>query len=580
MTLKRIEIKNIKGISHKTFDLDIIPNRPSLLVAPNGFGKSSFTCAFNSLNSRRIKLDEENFFEKTTTNLPSLKIVYEKVDGEIIELVATDNSNTLSEEFDCFVIKNPIKAKGSSSYYGGGATAEILIETIELIKNVPNTANFDNYSVTEFRTRFGENSAILVNALTKNIFSNERLLKRIVESFTILDRANSKTFNQKLDKIIKDINSFSGTKKELIEWITNSKLTELKDISNYNSIWSIINELELELENEIEEYFIAVQIVWLFHKDRDKFKNACNYNLYKLEKEKFDGILSNFNTTWKKIKTTQTEGNLVVSFPKANEISNGQRDILTFISMLFKAKRVLKKKSNILIIDEVFDYLDDANLVTAQYYITKIIDEYKSDGKRLYPIILTHLNPLYFKNFAFSKQKTYYLDKSNIELNDNMRRLVVKRNDVKIKDEVSNKLFHYNPNKIDNKNEFIELGLPQSWGEETNFYDYINLEIEKYLLNESYDPFAVCCALRVKIEKNVFEKLEDSYKEKFLSTHKTRNKLEYADEVGVSSPESYYLLGIIYNEGMHWKEGVDNISPIASKLENLIIKKLIKDVFS
>ena len=34
------------------------------------------------------------------------------------------------------------------------------------------------------------------------------------------------------------------------------------------------------------------------------------------------------------------------------------------------------------------------------------------------------------------------------------------------------------------------------------------------------------------------------------------------------------------NEGMHWKENQDNISPIAAKLENLTIKKLIQDVFN
>jgi hypothetical protein len=47
----------------------------------------------------------------------------------------------------------------------------------------------------------------------------------------------------------------------------------------------------------------------------------------------------------------------------------------------------------------------------------------------------------------------------------------------------------------------------------------------------------------------------------------------------VSPPESYYLLGIIYNEGMHWRDNKDNISPIASKLENLVIKNMIKEIF-
>ena len=37
-----IEIEHIKGIQHKRFVLDISPNKPSLLVAPNGFRERFF----------------------------------------------------------------------------------------------------------------------------------------------------------------------------------------------------------------------------------------------------------------------------------------------------------------------------------------------------------------------------------------------------------------------------------------------------------------------------------------------------------------------------------------------------------
>lgn len=38
--IESIEIENVKGIKKRKFDLNIIPNKPSLLVAPNGFGKT------------------------------------------------------------------------------------------------------------------------------------------------------------------------------------------------------------------------------------------------------------------------------------------------------------------------------------------------------------------------------------------------------------------------------------------------------------------------------------------------------------------------------------------------------------
>lgn len=65
---------------------------------------------------------------------------------------------------------------------------------------------------------------------------------------------------------------------------------------------------------------------------------------------------------------------LVVEFPHADEISNGQRDVLTFIIQLLKFQSTLRNgKKYLLIIDEVFDYLDDANIIAAQYYLSNLL---------------------------------------------------------------------------------------------------------------------------------------------------------------------------------------------------------------
>ncbi|WP_420553917.1 hypothetical protein [Neptuniibacter marinus] len=53
MTIKKLIIENIKGFSSQSFELNIIPNKPSLLVAPNGFGKSSLAAAFLSLKQKK-----------------------------------------------------------------------------------------------------------------------------------------------------------------------------------------------------------------------------------------------------------------------------------------------------------------------------------------------------------------------------------------------------------------------------------------------------------------------------------------------------------------------------------------------
>ena len=205
----------------------------------------------------------------------------------------------------------------------------------------------------------------------------------------------------------------------------------------------------------------------------------------------------------------------------------------------------------------------------------------KKEGKNIYPLILTHLDPSYFKVFDFNNLKIYYLNKQQARKATNFERLIRARKDDSIKEDVSKYLLHYHTEEINKKNEFKSLKLEETWGEGNNFKNYINKEVEKYLKDkENYDPFAVCCAVRVKIEENVYNRLnKEEDKVLFLGTHETRKKLNFAESKGVPSPEIYYLLGIIYNKGMHWEEDKDNVTPIVNALTNLAIKQMIKEVF-
>lgn len=578
--LRTIEIENIKGIGHQRFALNILPNKPSLLVAPNGFGKSSFATAFNSMNSRRIDLKEDDYHQENDQLQPRIQIEYQRPDNSIINLNATNNTNTISNEIGYFVINSLLKPKGIGNQFGR-ASASLEIEDVVLVDRIPENISF-NYQYREIKNRFGNNGRVLPNANTA--LNNLKLVEKLSNNIQALQRAGGVRVQAKIQNVINEINQQGGTADVLTQWVTDNQLDTLKQIEYLNTIGDIINEFDLNYNSEAKSYLVAIQLVWLFHEDPTRFKNACKYSNYQLNKQRFDTTLRNFNCTWKGIRAHQTRGKLVVKFPKAIHISNGQRDILTFVSMLAKAKSQLTKEANILIIDEVFDYLDDANLTAAQYYITSFIKEFQDDDKRIYPLILTHLNPNYFKNFAFSKQKVYYLDKSNMQVNQHLSRLLRLRSDRNVDDaikaDISKHLVHYEPSHIDRRDEFRNLGIPELWGEMDNFYQFLFYEVDNYLNNRAFCPFAVCGGVRVKVEELAYNKLQgNANKLEFLETKKTRPKLEKADDMGVVSPETHYLLGVIYNEGMHWKNNQDNVSPIASKLENETIKKLIKDVF-
>ncbi|QHI39245.1 hypothetical protein IMCC3317_46500 [Kordia antarctica] len=577
--IRIIEIENIKGIDQKTLDLGIYPNKPSLLVAPNGFGKSSLATAFNSMNNNRILLAEDDLHAENISNLPRIAIEYVKEDNSVLNLEATNNSNTISSHFDYFVINNLTKPKGIGSRFGN-ATARLEIKDVVLVDRIPTNTSF-GYSFTNSKTAFGNCGKVLPNA--NSVLNNLVLVEKLSESYQALERANGLLIQRRLNEIIARINAQdqTATANVLNNWVSLNCLNDLKQINYLNTIGDLINEFDIGYNCETKSYLAAIQLVTLYNSNSNNFKAACVFSNYRLDKQRFDETLTTFNCTWRNISTSQTGGKLVVKFPQAIHISNGQRDILTFISMLFRAKRHLKKGANILIIDEVFDYLDDANLTAAQYYITQFIKEYKLANKRIYPLILTHLNPNYFKNFTFSNQKVYYLNKSNIQVVQGIINLLRNRDDLTIKAEVSKYLLHYDPGTINKRNEFRALSIPELWGENDNFETHVNNEVQNYLTDIPYDPFAVCGALRLKIERIAYDKLQSpEARTAFIGTHKTRSKLEKAEEMGIVSPESHYLLGIIYNEGMHWKLNQDNVSPIASKLENLTIKKLIADVFA
>lgn len=577
--IRIIEIENIKGIDQKSFDLGIYPNKPSLLVAPNGFGKSSLATAFNSMNNNRINLAEDDLHAENINNLPRVAIEYVQEDNTVLNLEATHNSNTISNHFDYFVINNQTKPKGIGSRFGN-ATARLEIKDVVLVDRIPDNTQF-GYSFTNSKAAFGKCGKVLpnVNAVLNNLV----LVEKLSENYQALERANGVLIQRRINEVIARINAEdeTATSNILNNWVSLNCLNDLKQINYLNIIGDLINEFDIGYNSESKSYLAAIQIITLFNHNRNNFKAACAYSNYRLDKQRFDETLSTFNCTWRNISTSQTGGKLVVKFPQAIHISNGQRDILTFVSMLFRARRHLKKGANILIIDEVFDYLDDANLTAAQYYITQFIKDYKLANKRIYPLILTHLNPNYFKNFTFSNQKVYYLNKSNIQVAQGIVNLLRNRDDVTIKDDVSKYLLHYDPGTINKRNEFRALNIPELWGVNDNFRNHLNNQVQNYLNDRPYDPFAVCGGLRIRIEEIAYNKLQSqAARTAFLGTHKTRSKLEKAEELGFTSPESHYLLGIIYNEGMHWKLNQDNVSPIAAKLENLTIKKLIADVFA
>lgn len=582
MNINKIEIKNIKGIDQKVFTLDLVPNRPNILVAPNGFGKSSFAIAFNSLKSNKIELDDKNYHKKDIRNRPILSLTL--TTGEI--LIADDNQNTISDQFDVFVINNQTEPKSVMQSFGGRTFAKTSLDIVPtvLIQTIPARIDFD-YNSASMKSAFGANGKLLNNIST--LFKCGELIYRI-DTEIDFSRFSLKNYRTTFESVFPLINMQSGTSTSIKSWIVKDILPSFHSLDEFKKLAIIITSFGFEeVKDEVDAYLTAWQILFVKNSMGTNYKKACKYLYYLDEKDDYTKTIESFNPVKDRFDLRpKVEGHsLIVKWPKAHEISNGQRDILTFIALLLKSRRNFKKKNCILVIDEIFDYMDDANLITFQYYISNFIEEMKKKKRRIFPILLTHLDPLFFNHFCFNdtKIKVNYLKQISIKSNQNILKLIYKREDPSIQNMVDAFYFHFHPNieDIDLTTEFSLLKLNVDWAKPSIFFKTIFREIRRYLLEDgTFDPLAICFGVRVKIEELVYNKISDSEnKRTFIETNGTKNKLRYAQSVGIHMPETYFLLGIVYNTSLHLSEGQDISMPLGLKLENGAIKRMVFNIF-
>lgn len=545
---------------------------PSILVAPNGFGKSSITAGFASMNSKRIELSKDMFHMGDENRLPEVLLRYTLLDNTQVASKATTFSNDIANTFDIHVVNSQLISKAKKLRIAGVSvvTAAIEITPVTLIKTIPPSAKL-TYGNAEARLAFGKNGKLLPNI--GGLLSNREFIARFGSEVDFAKQGQvgiSKT----IESFKQYINSKEGSVANILSAVSAAQLEGIVGVPYLFDIVNLLKAVGTTYEHEVDYYLAAIQIANIHAFDKPGFRKAVDFSQYQVKKVAYVQTFSALKSTWKNIEPKEDKkSGLIIEFPKANQISNGERDIICFVALLKQAKLKFRKKICILVIDEIFDYLDDANLVACQYYLTQMIGEMKADGRQLFPIILTHLNPKYFKNFSFSNQKVRYLNRT-ATTDKAVENIIIKRTDPSIKDAVAKHFLHFHPDEKDLSEAFQQLGLSLTISTAIAFYAHVISQLNRYLNDQNYDPIAVCCAVRLQIEKHVYQGLSPEHKLQFLATHKTVDKLDFATANGVTVPEVYYLLGLIYNEAMHLWANEDNVSPLASKLANLTIKHM------
>lgn len=577
MTISGIHIENIRGFKNVSLTVNLRPNTTNILVAPNGFGKSSISTAFNCARGSKLNVDEKDKHKKRDAAVSRLSIEH---DGNTLH--ADSVLNEISDKFDIHVIKSNIEPKAKLPKINGFTVAKPYLEIPSLDLGPASDKEKINFDINKYRPLFGVNSKVVPNLSTR--CDDELLRSELFSVIDSIDKLKQKKSTDFFGEIIHTVKGLDGTKASISDKVAGAYAQKVDELPHLKAVFEVVIKHGNEKNTWLDCAIICYILMDLSESDKRNLKKWLQYAVYSRRLQSLKDFIGDINGAWVTAEVKETKGRVLVSFPDASSLSNGQRDLLYFGCNLLRTRETTSKKPCILLIDEVFDYLDDANIVVAQYFLSKLIDAYREERRQIYICLLTHLDPLYFKGYALKRQQTIYLGDATQKISETMRKVIAHRDDTCWAADLSRHFLHYHPTDRDISDIFnTKYGLPKKHGRSHGFYEFLKEEWDKCLAGGgSYDPFAVCAYVRVQIERCTYSKIQSQpQREKFLlEFNGTGNKLEFAESIGVPVPEACLLLGVVYNDALHRKGAIDQSSTIALKLRNLGLQSMMKQAIS
>jgi len=572
VVISEIKIKNLRGFRDITLPFNVSPNCANILVAPNGFGKSSISTAFQCATGNKLNASDEQKHGTLQSDPSELSIC---VDGSW--LIADANKNEIADTFDVHVMKSGLTPKAKVPRINGVPIPRPYMELPSLDLGISKSKEDLAFDLKAHKAQLGKNAKVVPNFTQKCEAPEIRRL--LLANLPSIDKLSQVKPRQLFNRIIIFAAGALGTKVEISQKAEETFSEEIEKSEHISAVMSITQNIQ-DLEAWLDRVLICYQAAELCKTNRASFKRWLEYGAYQASLSAAKAFISDINNAWVGAQVKERKGRVVVEFPEANALSNGQRDLLYFGCNMLRARQVVSKKPCIIVIDEVFDYLDDANIMVAQYFLSKMIDLYKREGREVFICLLTHLDPIFFKGYALRKQKTIYLQNGSPKVSNTMKKVVGDRENPTWKEDLEKYFLHYHPDNKDLSELFnTTFGLPKVHGRNDSFYDFLRKEWGKCLSKaEEYDPFAVCAHVRIEIERIAYSKLSgEGERNQFIDTHGTANKLMFCEAAGVQVPESCYLLGVIYNDALHQRGAIEQSSSIALKLRNIALVGVIKN---
>jgi len=597
-----IFIRNIKGFdgNGKTITLRLNEKKYNICFAPNGFGKTSIATAFSMLaeSPTKLKPNKKTAFHNDETLTPEIRIRLDEKEYKADSIV-----NEIMQAIRCHVISSRVGVTTTHQNRGTYSHVEGVLDINDVVvfDKIPKSLTV-TYRVTDMKKAFGENGKVLSN---RHDFTSHRFLKALTQDSVknaLNHILNTKGTRKYLEQRQNEINLYEGRACDIRRRF-DSHADFIRAFRSYHDIDTLMSELSdfiPDHHSNTDAFEFIWQLLHFWENNRSHITAVVKYQDYISFKESFTKSIAELNPTWREICVVEKNNQLVVEFPQAMQISNGQRDFLTFVADITKVKSDISltpTMAHIVVIDEILDYLDDANMIALQHYLS---DGLIDTSTTVYTCLLTHLSPYSFRSYIFSDKKVnhVFLDTSTPQATEGFLSFIAfresldrknKPDDKNLYDSLSSYFFHYNPDTTVDLSDQLKsrksAHVKTSWGKVENLKQAMIDEVNSYLSGLSmYDPYAVCMALRHRVEKVIYGRLPDNVsKDRFIATHLTKQKFVEAENSGVEIPEIFNLITALHNEADHVKiNGQTNQymeKRIVYSLRHPIIRNLIAKIF-
>jgi hypothetical protein len=303
-----ISIENIKGLKQATIGVGLLPNKPNLLVASNGFGKSSIAAAFQSLNRERLNLGKDHRHRDDESLDPLLRLRCTKDDGTTLSLEATKTSNQLSGYFDIAVINNQLIPKAKKLKISGNVivSASIEIAPIVLVPTIPPKAKLP-YSPSALRLAFGPNGKVLPSI--DSVLQDDRLVCRLMNEVDFAKSSGVRA-NTVVAALKAEVNAAAGSATSILSGLPSTAVSAVTALPHIAKTIEILRAHKaFASSTQAELALAALQVVDVYNVDRSAFKKVATRCAYELEKKAYIEAFRALKATWKNISPVERKGN-------------------------------------------------------------------------------------------------------------------------------------------------------------------------------------------------------------------------------------------------------------------------------